>query len=491
MSDRGLPGPAAEEFSSRVLAGIVPGGAYIFGRRGKVIASGGYGSVDPGADNTPDTHTPYRVASCTKSFTAALVLILRDEGLLDLSRPAEDYLPVLRQAFRGRIRPTAGMLLSMSAGLATDNHWADRQESMPAVDLDRILGLGLPLVADPGTGFAYSNLSYAILGRITEEITGTPYTDLIADRLLQPLGLAETAFSAGALNSPPAPGFRRLNGAWHVEPFTSPGAFSPIGGLFSSAADMASWAGWLASAFAPEPEQPDVLAPASRREMQQGKCPLRPADSGQLTELPRAYGFGLFIEEVPGYGAVVSHSGGYPGFSSHMRWHPETGVFGIGMENATYAEAAVPVRRIFAQLLEDAVPPVLGQDTRNSALPRPAPGRPEPWASALRAREQVNALLTQGDDPRACAVLADNFADNMVKDFPLEHRRAELTRLLKETGDLIPARATPAVPESSSKISWRVPGRYADLHCSLSITPVRPELIQELEFSVGQVGQSV
>ncbi|WP_161599354.1 serine hydrolase domain-containing protein [Arthrobacter luteolus] len=484
MCDPGLPGSAAEEFSTRVLAGIVPGGAYTFGRHGKVIASGGYGSVDPGGDNTPDTHTPYRVASCTKSFTAALVLILRDEGLLDLSRPAEDYLPVLRSAFHERIHPTAEMLLTMSAGLATDNHWADRQESMPAAALDRLLALGLPLAADPGTGFAYSNLSYAILGRIVEEITGTPYTDLIAERLLQPLGLTETAFSAGALNAPPAPGFRRLDGAWQVEPFTSPGAFSPIGGLFSSAADMARWAGWLASAFAPEPERPDVLAPASRREMQQRQRLLMPAQNGQVAELPRAYGFGLFIEEVPGYGTVVSHSGGYPGFSSHMRWHPETGLFGIGVENATYAEAAVPVRRIFARLLEDNAPPVHGQGARESALPCPVPPRPEPWASTLHARERINELLTQWDDAHACAV----FADNMVKDLPMEHRRAELTRLMKETGGLSPARATPAVPESSSKISWRVPGRYADLHCSLSITPVRPELIQELEFSVKPEG---
>ena len=417
-----------------------------------------------------------------------MALILRDEGQLDLDRPAEDYLPVLRSAFPGRVRPSARMLLTMSAGLASDNQWADRQEAMPVPELEKLLCRGLPLAADPGTVFVYSNLGYALLGRIIEEISGAPYTEVVKKRLLAPLGLTETAFVASGLSRTAAPGHRRWDGEWLVEPFSGPGAFSPIGGLFSSVSDLCRWAGWLGSAFTAEPENPGVLGAASRREMQQARRRV-PAERETLETAPqRSYGFGLFVEEIPGYGPVVSHSGGYPGFSSHMRWHPESGMFGVALENATYAEVHVPVNSVFNQLLATAgtvdgplrpsVPEAPGgQPTTVSTV---SPALITPWKSALKARKEVNTLLAGWDRSRAEAI----FADNMVQDLSMEHRLAELAKLREATGALDLASAGDPVAESASRISWDIPGQHAILRCCLSMTPVRPELIQELRFTV-------
>src|SRR5690606_36355955 len=101
----------------------------------------------------------------------------------------------------------------------------------------------------PGTRFAYSNLGYALVGQVVEAVTGRGFTDVVRERLLDPLGLSGTAFEQ-PLGSRVAVGARILDGAWDYLPLSGPGVFSPIGGLFSTVTDLARWAGWLASAFA-------------------------------------------------------------------------------------------------------------------------------------------------------------------------------------------------------------------------------------------------
>ena len=79
---------------------------------------------------------------------------------------------------------------------------------------------------------------------------------------------------------------------------------------------------------------------ATRREMQLPQVltggTSRPPSRDAAPALS-AYGFGLFVEEHPGLGRIVSHSGGYPGFGSNMRWHPATGIGIIALGNSTYA----------------------------------------------------------------------------------------------------------------------------------------------------------
>ena len=136
----------------------------------------------------------------TKSFTAATVLLLRDEGRLRLDDPVATHVPELqgqRPSHAGAPPITLRHLLSMSAGFPGDDPWGDRQQDL---DLDRFaefLERGQSFAWMPGTEFEYSNLGYAILGRVISNVTGQEYRDVVRSRLLEPMGMTSTGYDAG------------------------------------------------------------------------------------------------------------------------------------------------------------------------------------------------------------------------------------------------------------------------------------------------------
>ena len=142
-----------------------------------------------------DVDTAYRIASCTKSFTAAALLLLRDRGLVDLDAPITEWVPALRLTPTSIPVPTLRHLLTMSAGLANDDPWADRQEAMSDDEFDATCAGGVRLLWAPGTTFEYSNLGYALLGRVVQVAAGRRYQEFVTEELLRPLGLTSTAFS--------------------------------------------------------------------------------------------------------------------------------------------------------------------------------------------------------------------------------------------------------------------------------------------------------
>lgn len=470
MSKSRLPDPTPDVehlvekiFTERHQRRHAPASMFLLKRVARELSNLGFGDID-GQQTAPTADTAFRIASCTKSFTAALVLLLRDAGLVDLDRPVQEYLPVLSRwtlPSPGSAKPTARMLLSMSAGLATDNEWADRQESMSATDFEAMLARGVSFVSEPGTAFEYSNLGYAILGRLVERVTGHSYVNLVRTRLLEPLGLHTTDFVVpfGAANH--ATGFVRCHGDW--EPLTQPGpgAFSAIGGIHSTANDLARWGSWLCSAFDPALDGSEgILSKASRREMQQihrhipGRVPVT------------GYGYGLFISHDEHHGQVVSHSGGYPGFSSHMRWQTSSGVLAIGLENATYAAVHAPVAEAFEAAL---------------AHTPTASASAKPWPQTLAARAAVESLLRQWDG----RIVSRWFTENVAQDKDWDTRRAELDALLQLTGALefAAGRVEEATPAG---ISWVLPGERGTLRCSILMHPLVEPLIQRLNLELVQ-----
>src|SRR5690606_24095787 len=103
-------------------------------------------------------------------------------------------------------------------------------------------------VFPPGSSFEYSNLGYAILGEIISRASGQDYRAFVRERIIDPLGLADTRFAASELASV-APGYHRepalpgQPGGWTNQAASGPGAFSSIGGLYSSVRDLVAWAG--------------------------------------------------------------------------------------------------------------------------------------------------------------------------------------------------------------------------------------------------------
>src|SRR5919106_1254777 len=146
-----------------------------------------------------------RIASMSKAFTALAILKLRDEGKLRLDDPAERYVPELKgwsyptgDAPKIRVRD----LLNHTAGMVEDNPWGDRQQVLTEAEFTALLKAGVPFSRAPGLAMEYSNLGYALLGRIISNVSGQPYQDYIRTRLMVPLGMTSTTYDV--FKSPPS-----------------------------------------------------------------------------------------------------------------------------------------------------------------------------------------------------------------------------------------------------------------------------------------------
>jgi CubicO group peptidase (beta-lactamase class C family) len=424
-----------------------------------LVHAGGHGVISEGGPR-PEPSTAFRIASMSKSFTAAAVMLLAERGALCLADPVSRHVPefaAVRLPTSDSPQVTVEMLLSMSAGLPTDDPWADRQESMSREEFGRLLTSGVRFVSVPGTAYEYSNLGYALLGRVVEAASGECFHAFVREQLIQPLGLTSTGYDT-SVKAPGgvATGHVRVDGRWEALPFSEPGVFSAIGGLFSTVEDLALWVRWLADAFpARDGADPGPLSRASRRAMQQVQR-ARPAGDG-----PVGYGYGLVIHHEPEWGTVVSHSGGYPGFGSHMRWHPDSGLGVVALTNARYVSGSEKVAEALRTVLAEAADP-----------PGPAPL----WPETSEARTAVERLLREWDGASAGAWLAGNVA----MDLDLARRRSRIERLVEEVGPLLEPSDALLRTDSPAHAVWEVRGERGSLRCEIRLTPEDPPKIQTM-----------
>jgi CubicO group peptidase (beta-lactamase class C family) len=470
---RTLPGldqaasKVAAIFATRVDQGRTPGCRFAVFDEAGILFDGGFGSATLGGP-APDRQTRFRIASCTKSFTVAALLLLRDAGRLSLDEPITRFVPALRPTLppAAPVAPSVRMLMTMAGGLPTDDPWADRQESLSPAALRAVLQPGVRFATVPGSRFEYSNLGYALLGQVVEQISGQPYPAFVAEALLRPLGLAATTFDFTTV--PPArmaTGYRRADGAWLALPLTGPGAFSSIGGAISTVPDLVRWASWLAAAFHPDAADGGPLSAASRREMQRIHCPI-PPDPGEEYRM-KGYGFGLIAEIAPRRGLTVNHSGGYPGFSSHMRWNPEARIGVVAFENATYSGVRDPATAALAQLLDVCAAPLAA-----GTLP----------AEVQTLGHNITTLVTAWDD-----ALADStFLENMTLDLPYTERAAELVELRAQAGapSSAPAKIRPADGALFGRFEVRIQCSAGTIVAAASLGPCDPPRLQTLSFKV-------
>jgi CubicO group peptidase (beta-lactamase class C family) len=120
------------------------------------------------------------------------------------------------------------------------------------------------------------------------------------------------------------------------------GTIAPMGGIWSTVRDLARWVAFFLDAFPPRDEADDGSLPRwARREMQQLRrvddlSRFRPSPGGASRTSVTGYGIGLAVRIDERLGVSVGHSGGFPGYGSHMRWLPEHGMGVIGLSNVTY-----------------------------------------------------------------------------------------------------------------------------------------------------------
>jgi len=224
--DVGLSSERLSRLTERMRLGVergeLPGAVVLVGRRGRIAYLESFGLRDPEARTPLRTDAIFRIASMSKPFTSLAIMMLAEEGRLSIADPVAKYLPalrdlkvaVVRRDADGRpetvletprrpmtvhdlLRHTSGLTYGLAGPHPVKQAYVDaRVGSSDDTNEQLVAKLAkLPLVFQPGSTWKYS-VSTDVLGRIVEVVSGQPLDRFIAERIAQPLKLADTGFSA-------------------------------------------------------------------------------------------------------------------------------------------------------------------------------------------------------------------------------------------------------------------------------------------------------
>ena len=316
----------------------------------------------------------------------------------------------------------------------------------------------------------YSNLGYALLGRIITNVSGHPYADTVVQSLLTPLGMVSSSFFVdSAPRERRAVGYRWEDDGWRLEPTMGHGAFGAIGGLQTSAMDYARWVGYLLSAW-PARDDADTgpVKRATVRELAQGSnfpqlWPPRPGQSGpEACRRAATYGMGMWVAVDCDLGLYLAHAGGYPGYGSFLLLLPNHGVGIFAFANRTYGG---PVRPVYDT--------AIALKKAGFLKDRPVPVSEE-LAKAYRA---VGAIYRQGD----VAAGGDVFAMNFLMDRDARAWGRDLADLKKHVGDCDSTAPLTATSALSAEFTW--PCAHGRVTGSVALAPTHPPRIQSLKLA--------
>ncbi|MEV0988319.1 serine hydrolase domain-containing protein [Streptomyces sp. NPDC049949] len=304
-------------------------------RGGEVVWEGSRTSVE---GHGPDGNVQYRIGSISKTFTAVLVMRLRDEGLVSLEDPLEKHL-----AGTGAGEVTIAQLLAHTSGLAaeTPGEWWERTPAALRPELADVLGEE-PFRFRPGRRHHYSNPGYTLLGSLVEAVRGKPWEEVLRAEVLEPLGLDRTTAHPQAPHA----------GGWAVhpwadvmmpEPLEDLGLMAAAGQLWSTARDLARFALFLAQG------DERVLSTETVREM---RTPAAPPEPG-LAEL--GYGLGMQLSNVGGR-RLAGHTGSLPGFVAGLWLSEADDVAAVVLANCTSGLPAATVAAELVAIVADAEP---------------------------------------------------------------------------------------------------------------------------------------
>ena len=222
--------------------GNVPGASLLVVRDGSAVVRRSYGrsNLEDRIAATPETN--YRLASVTKQFTAAAILLLSQDGKLSLDDPVKKWLPSLPSAIDS---VTITHLLSHTSGII------DYEDVMPAgtvkqlhdADVLRLLESQDSVYFKPGTRYSYSNSGYSLLSLIVARASGKSFATFLRERIFLPLGMNHTvAYEEGISTvSNRAFGYTIKDGVWTRKDQSTTSAVLGDGGIYSSIDDLAKW----------------------------------------------------------------------------------------------------------------------------------------------------------------------------------------------------------------------------------------------------------
>ncbi|MGK5671841.1 serine hydrolase domain-containing protein [Micromonospora sp. URMC 106] len=287
-----------------------------------VIGSAGAGEL--GGSTTPPTDGHYRIGSNTKTFTAALVLQLVAEGRLGLDDPAAEHLPefgldpritvrmLLQHTsgvfnFTGEFLPDGTVVPGIPNPLVQGKEWLDnRFKTYRPQELIQ-LALSKPARFEPGTDWSYANTNYVLARLLIEKVTGRSYAAQLQRLIVGPLGLTGTvAPDTAEIADPHAHAYYRHEEQTIDVTRHDPSWISSGGDMISTTADLQTFLTALVGGRLP---------PAG---LLTEMCTPRP------TGIPgMGYGLGVFVQDLPDGGTVITHNGGTAGHAALMFSTPD------------------------------------------------------------------------------------------------------------------------------------------------------------------------
>lgn len=448
-----------------------PGVAYGLVVDGKLVHSGGLGYTDVAKKTAATPQSVFRIASMTKSITAMAVVKLRDEGKLRLDDPVTKYIPeAAKFTYLTSDAPviTVRNLLTHSAGFPEDNPWGDRQLADTDEDLLTLLKGDVSFSNVPGVAYEYSNLAFAMLGRIIATVSGKPYQQYITEAILKPLGMTHTEWEYTKVPANQlAHGYRWLNEQWVEEPLLHDGSHGAMGGLLTSIDDFSKYVAYHLSVW--PPRNGVETGPVKRSSVREMHMPrtfrdLSPAfrfPNGRVTPMVTHYAYGLTWSHDGDGRDYVAHSGGLPGFGSQWRMLPEYGIGVIAYGNLTYANLGAVNWAVLDTLL-------------SMAKLKP---RQLPVSQILQQRKaELVSLLPDWTNAEKNPIFAENF----FPDHSLENRRKAAQALFSKLGKVV--RVGELIPENQLRGHFVIEGEQGAADVFFTLTPENPALIQQLDI---------
>lgn len=301
----------------QIRASELPGAVLAVAHKGKVIAERAFGVADLATGAPMTASHRFRVASHSKTFTAAAILKLREKNKLRLDDEAGRWVKGLPPAVAAvRI----SQLLGHGAGLLRDGadapHWLDQDAFFSVGELRS--ELARPLAIAPNARFKYSNIGFGLAGLIIEAAAGEPYGAWIMREIVKPSGLSQTTPDLpGTAKVPMAVGYSGRLPAGRQRATLAPQpthALASATGFTSTASDLARFFASLDPTAAKS-----VLSVESRREMTRRQW------SVPHSSVPRWYGLGTMHGRIDGHDSY-GHSGGFPGFITRTAHVPDWNV---------------------------------------------------------------------------------------------------------------------------------------------------------------------
>lgn len=275
----------------------IPGLTYAVVKDGKVVAQGAYGMANLTYQTRTTLKTKFLLASVTKQFTAAAVMKLIEEGLVELDAPISKYLEDSPSSWSGI---TVRNLLGHTGGLKDRFEEADRSKWRVIYSEEAMFKSAVATPTDfaPGEQWQYTDQGYFLLGRIVETVTRKSYRTYLTETFFKPLGMNDsTTIQLTEVNPNLAQGYSILNQKWlNNSRRTDYGLVSHFG-VVSTSADMAKWTIALQAGKVVKSET-----------MKQMWTPVKLADGRFAPVGVGSYGFGWFLERFNGE-SIVQHGG--------------------------------------------------------------------------------------------------------------------------------------------------------------------------------------